>query len=78
MLLNLVENAIKYTEKGYIIIRFSCEGEHIILSVEDTGIGISKDKQADIFNCYTQLESGSLLAQGVGLGLHLALVFAEQ
>ncbi|NNM59182.1 MAG: HAMP domain-containing histidine kinase [Legionellales bacterium] len=78
VLLNLVENAIKYTQKGHVLIRFTCENERIILDVEDTGIGISKEKQVDIFNCYTQLEAGSLLGEGIGLGLHLALLFAKQ
>lgn len=78
ILLNLVENAIKYTEKGHILIRSLCEDGTITLAVEDTGIGISKEKQATIFNCYTQLDAGLLDCQGIGLGLHLALLFAQQ
>ncbi|MFN7096233.1 MAG: sensor histidine kinase [Gammaproteobacteria bacterium] len=78
ILLNLVENAVKYTEKGHIIIR----GQHIngiiTFQVEDTGIGISKKEQAEIFKCYTQLRKGYLNSKGIGLGLHLALVFARQ
>ena len=78
ILLNLVQNAIKYTETGHILIRFSSQNGFITLEVEDTGIGISKEKQSDIFKCYNQLETGLLHAGGIGLGLHLALLFAEQ
>lgn len=78
VLLNLVENAIKYTPKGHILIRSTCQNNVIRLDVEDTGIGISKEKQASIFCCYTQLEAGLLGSEGIGLGLHLVLLFAEQ
>ena len=78
ILLNLVQNAVKYTEKGQISIRFSYQNDTVTLAVEDTGIGISKEKQADIFKCYTQLNAGFLHAEGIGLGLHLALLFAQQ
>ena len=78
ILLNLVQNAVKYTEKGHISIRFAYQNDTVTLSVEDTGIGISKEKQADIFKCYAQLDAGFLHAEGIGLGLHLALLFAQQ
>ncbi len=78
VLLNLVENAIKYTKKGHVLIHCLCEDEAITLVVEDTGIGISKEKQAAIFDCYAQLDAGLLDCQGIGLGLHLALLFAQQ
>ena len=78
ILLNLVENAIKYTKKGHILIRYAIQNDRITVEVEDTGIGITKKQQAEIFKCYTQLETGCLKADGIGLGLHLALVFAQQ
>ncbi|MBY0544975.1 MAG: HAMP domain-containing histidine kinase [Gammaproteobacteria bacterium] len=78
ILLNLVENAIKYTEEGHILIRSLVQDNQVLLEVEDTGIGISEEKQADIFDCYTQLETGSLHCNGIGLGLHLVLCFAKQ
>ncbi|MBY0544168.1 MAG: HAMP domain-containing histidine kinase [Gammaproteobacteria bacterium] len=78
ILLNLVENAVKYTQKGHVLIRSTVKNDLVMLEVEDTGIGISKAKQVDIFNCYTQLESGSLHCNGIGLGLHLVLLFTKQ
>ncbi|MBY0544195.1 MAG: HAMP domain-containing histidine kinase [Gammaproteobacteria bacterium] len=78
ILLNLVENAVKYTQNGHVLIRSSLQSNLVMLEVEDTGIGISKAKQTDIFNCYTQLEAGSLHCSGIGLGLHLVLCFAKQ
>lgn len=78
ILLNLVENAIKYTHRGHISLRYSLENNLVTVEIEDTGIGMTKKQQADIFKCYTQLESGSLASSGVGLGLHLVQLFTEQ
>ena len=78
VLLNLVENAVKYTKKGHILIRYAVQDDNIMLEVEDTGIGMTKKQQAEIFKCYSQLETGSLRSEGIGLGLHLALLFAQQ
>lgn len=78
VLLNLAENAIKYTQNGHVLIRSSSQGSQVTLEVEDTGIGIAKKYQQAIFTCYTQLQAGSLPTIGIGLGLHLAFLFAQQ
>ncbi|MFN7098574.1 MAG: sensor histidine kinase [Gammaproteobacteria bacterium] len=78
ILLNLVQNAIKYTRKGHVLIRGIKKENSIHIEVEDTGIGISKKNQKEIFKCYKQVKSGSLEMSGIGLGLHLSLQFAEQ
>lgn len=71
---NLISNALKYTDKGYIRIRAEWVTENGIryaqLSVEDTGYGIGKESLAHIFERYYQ-ESGEHQASGTGIGLAL-------
>lgn len=73
-LLNLVGNAIKFTEKGHITIRAFPEmtvgQKRIRLEVEDTGIGIEPEKQAMIFESFVQADTSvSRKYGGTGLGL---------
>lgn len=65
---NLISNAIRYTTKGKILVGAKKQGQHFSLFVIDTGPGIPKDKQQDIFQEFQQLGTkGS--RQGLGLGL---------
>lgn len=72
ILRNLVSNAIKFTKKGYIIVHLSFEEGSVITEVEDTGIGISSDKIASIFDKFTQEDSSTTREFG-GSGLGLAI-----
>ena len=71
---NLISNALKYTDKGYIRIRTEWVTENGIryaqLSVEDTGYGIGQEALTHIFERYYQ-ESGEHQASGTGIGLAL-------
>jgi two-component system, sensor histidine kinase and response regulator len=70
ILINLIGNALKFTEKGHIYAGYKFEDEHINFYVSDTGIGIPIEKQASIFDRFTQLEaSAGRLYGGTGLGL---------
>jgi len=75
-LINLVGNAIKFTEKGRVYINVSLEDEdnrpYIRFDVEDTGIGIAKDKQDAIFDSFTQADGSTTRKYG-GTGLGLAI-----
>jgi len=75
-LLNLVNNAIKFTEKGYVYLNVSfqelADRNEIRFDVEDTGIGISPDKHKIIFERFTQVGKGKArIYQGTGLGLEI-------
>ena len=71
ILSNLVDNAIKYSKKGNVIISFDCIEDKIIFLVKDHGIGISKENQKNIFNIFTKT-SYQKKQKGVGLGLTLS------
>jgi two-component system sensor histidine kinase EvgS len=70
---NLIDNAIKYTAKGFINVELrKGKNEDIILDISDTGIGISEDYLDKIFEPYHQEQMGYGRAyEGVGLGLSL-------
>ncbi|MBC8375049.1 MAG: PAS domain S-box protein [FCB group bacterium] len=77
-LINLTENAIKFTPEGSIDIDITQRQNQIALSVTDSGIGISEDYQERIFEPYTQESEGfTKIFQGVGLGMALTKRFAD-
>ncbi len=71
----LLENACKYTEKGSIKLKAVEAGNTLLISVEDTGCGIPKEKAHEIFERFVKLDS---FKEGIGLGLPLSLKLAEQ
>lgn len=74
MLRNLIENAIRYTEKGEIWIDCQVEGDRVRLAVHDTGIGIPVNQQEKIFQEFHQVNVGAPWVRRQGLGLGLAIV----
>ncbi len=65
---NFINNAVKFTAKGYIEIGYelSADGKSILISVKDTGKGIPDDKKEKVFERFQKLDE---FAQGTGLGL---------
>jgi PAS domain S-box-containing protein len=70
ILFNLIDNALKYNaDGGKITLRAQVKDGHLVISVQDTGRGISKEDQSNIFDPYVRLETGKKTAEGLGLGL---------
>ncbi|PZP53324.1 MAG: hypothetical protein DI586_11195, partial [Micavibrio aeruginosavorus] len=84
ILLNIVGNAIKFTEEGHISIDISstCKADnlaHVVFKISDTGIGISPEKLGIIFDKFTQADaSTSRKFGGSGLGLAISRALAER
>lgn len=76
---NLIENAIKYTNEGKIDIVITVdENNNLVVSVSDTGIGISKEFMPKLFDPFTQEDEGySRKYEGNGLGLALVKRFCQ-
>jgi signal transduction histidine kinase/CheY-like chemotaxis protein len=68
ILLNLVSNAVRYTERGGVVIGARRRGAHLRLEVWDTGSGIPEDQRENVFGEFYQL-GGARGAGGLGLGL---------
>jgi signal transduction histidine kinase len=79
IILNLLSNAIKFTPKGgYIYVNLESSENSISVSVKDTGIGISKDKQRSIFERFTQVKNEKVKSkEGSGIGLSLVKSLVE-
>jgi signal transduction histidine kinase len=78
VLLNLVGNAIKFTDEGEVSVRVSASDGEFQVAVADTGIGISEADQAEILNEFYQADSSSTRAHGgTGLGLAIAKRMVE-
>lgn len=82
ILINLTNNAIKFTESGSIVIALAQRIEnHAIFTqvrVADTGCGIKLEDQAKLFHAFSQIDSSSTREfEGTGLGLHLSQKLAE-
>lgn len=71
----LLENAIKYTEKGSIFLKASSTDTQVEIAIEDTGCGIPEDEAERIFDRFVKLDS---FKEGIGLGLPLSRKLAEQ
>jgi signal transduction histidine kinase len=69
---NLVNNALRYTERGGILLGARRRGEHVLIQVWDTGQGIPADRLQDIFEDFYQLDNPSRdRSRGLGLGLSI-------
>jgi len=82
ILINLVNNAIKFTKRGYVILEISSyqkeDTPYLKFSVRDTGIGIPEDKIKNLFQPFTQLDmSSSKKYTGTGLGLSICKELIE-
>jgi signal transduction histidine kinase len=78
VLLNLISNAIKFTHTGRVLVQVRPEGEHVHVSVADTGIGISPGDLQRLFEPFQRLDNPlAQQADGTGLGLAISKKFVE-
>ena len=72
VLVNLLGNAIKFTQQGHVMLRVKQSNQSLVFEVEDTGIGISEDQQAKVFERFSQATVQTQAVYG-GNGLGLAI-----
>ena len=87
ILINLLNNAFKFTKEGYVMLRVDCRRETavshpplthtLMFTVEDTGPGIEPDELGHLFDAFAQTKTGRDLGGGTGLGLSLSRQFAQ-
>jgi signal transduction histidine kinase/CheY-like chemotaxis protein/HAMP domain-containing protein len=78
ILQNLIANAVKFTEKGEVTIAVEKSDDHVIISITDSGIGISEEHLPHIFDEFRQADGGtSRRYGGTGLGLSIAKKYAH-
>jgi two-component system, sensor histidine kinase len=78
ILLNVVGNAMKFTEEGQVNLTYSIEGRHIVFNVKDTGVGITSEQKRRLFRSFSQGDSSIRRKYGgTGLGLILSRKLAR-
>lgn len=88
VLMNLLGNALKFTQKGHVILRvrvdsdtlepkFSLSQPKLVFAIEDTGIGIAPEEIDSIFKAFVQTRAGQNFQGGTGLGLPISQAFVQ-
>jgi len=76
--LNLLANAVKFTERGHITVRAHAADERLIVEVEDTGIGIAETDRSKVFTAFAQVDDHlARHYEGLGLGLPITKEIVE-
>ena len=76
--LNLIGNAVKYTQKGTVTVRLVANGSRVVFEIQDTGLGMSAEEQGKLFGKFYRSESSGVRAQaGTGLGLWITKQMIE-
>ncbi|MCL2500309.1 MAG: response regulator [Defluviitaleaceae bacterium] len=78
VLTNIIGNAVKFTEKGYVRLDISASEGSLIFKIEDTGIGIREEEQSKLFSAFEQADkTKNRNIVGTGLGLSISKSFVE-
>jgi signal transduction histidine kinase len=74
---NLIDNAVKYTPKGSIVVKMEEKEGDVLLSVADSGLGIPKDLIPFLFQEFVRNKDIAKEVRGTGMGLYIARLFVE-
>lgn len=75
---NLISNAIKFTEEGFVEVGLQESESDLVIYVRDTGIGIAKEQLSRIFGCFSQADDTiSQRFGGTGVGLAISKAYVE-
>ncbi|MBP1617202.1 MAG: sensory transduction histidine kinase [Bacteroidetes bacterium] len=77
VIINLLSNAVKYTLKGGVKLSVSYSGNNILVLVQDSGVGVAKDKLNKIFEPFVRLEENNSIAEGSGFGMYVVKGLVE-
>ena len=78
VIMNLIDNSIKYMEKGGTIVRLLKTDSKVRIEISDTGIGLEKDDISKLFESFSRVKATSRTrAEGTGLGLYIARRYVE-
>lgn len=82
ILINLLNNALKFTSKGGIDLTVACEPIaspqiRLIFAIKDTGVGIEPEEMNQLFEAFTQTQTGKKNEEGTGLGLSITQKFVQ-
>lgn len=77
ILINLLGNAVKFTQVGHITLRLSVDQEALVFEVDDTGAGIQPDQKTKLFSPFEQLGKNPDSQNGSGLGLAISKKLAD-
>jgi signal transduction histidine kinase/CheY-like chemotaxis protein len=72
IVLNLLGNAVKFTENGFVVLRGSWRSGRGVIEVEDSGPGIAESELKEVFDAFAQSETGRRSNEGAGLGLAIS------
>ncbi|CAB3790016.1 ATP-binding protein [Pararobbsia alpina] len=72
VLMNLLDNAIKYTRQGGVVLQTGMRERRVCFAVEDTGIGIQPEHLSEIFDVFHQVRDPTMVVDGTGLGLAIS------
>lgn len=78
VLINIIDNAIKYTKQGRVTVKLSQTPAAIRFQVTDTGKGVEKSDLAQLFEKYTRGKDSVTHANGLGLGMYVAKIIIDQ